>query len=55
MNYEKHFSSNSFPYKDVIKDRQSSFANHCHKEFEIIHIRKGSTKLIYQKKLYRVY
>ena len=49
MHYQNHFSENVLPYKESFRDISTPFMNHCHKEFEIIHIRKGSQKLIYHK------
>ena len=52
MRYQNHFSENALPYKESFRDFSTPFINHCHKEFEIIHIRKGSQKLIYHKDIY---
>lgn len=49
MQYQNHFSVRNFPYKDVILNDNSAFPNHCHKELEILHIRKGSIKLLYNQ------
>lgn len=52
MRYQNHFNGNTLPYKESFRDFSIPFINHCHKEFEIIHIRKGSQKLIYHKDIY---
>lgn len=52
MRYQNHFSENTLPYKESFRDLSKPFINHCHKEFEIVHIRRGSQKLIYHKDIY---
>lgn len=49
MKYQNHFPAEHFPYKDVILTDNSSFTNHCHKELEIIHVRKGCLKILYDQ------
>lgn len=52
MRYQNHFSENDLPYKESFRDISAPFMNHCHKEFEIIHIRKGSMKLVCHEEIY---
>lgn len=52
MQYQTHFIPSSFPYKDIITKTHGAFPNHCHKELEIIHIRKGKLPMLYNQKLH---
>lgn len=55
MLYQNHaFQTIDFPYKDGILNASDcrAFSNHCHKEMEIMHIRKGSLHLLYNQTSY---
>ncbi len=52
MQYQTHFKPSSFPYKDIITSTHGAFPNHCHKELEIIHVRKGKLSILYNQKPY---
>lgn len=51
MRYQNQVYTVDFPYKDAVLDDgdRRSFPHHCHKELEIMHVRKGSIKLLYNQ------
>lgn len=52
MLYQTHFKNEQFPYRDTVMNGSQSFSPHCHHEMEIIYIKKGELKIIYEQTLY---